>query len=377
VQNVYLFGSPVVVRPDEYLQARAVVSGRFVNGYNRNDWILGYLFRLTNGGIRRIAGLAAIQDIPGLENLDVTDHVMGHMDYRMAMPRLLRECDWLVESDEFTEIENPDPENHQKRQRELISEISEARKQLEKEGKEDKGGAFGFFSRSKKKAVQRQEWEVYGDAAKASGGAGGYGKTEDKDGNNYGVLFDVDAIRAELAKERAAAGPVGPAPEQLQVKELQSTLPPMKIPSPAPASPPRGLVNHPREALKQSKSAETAVPRRSSGGARPGRDETPPRRRSSDCFANAYPEHGEACDEGNISMTFDTSFEDETRPARASKDQNDTLYGSRQPSESPDLGQPAVKTAQTVPTNFRLADPWAEDEDPDFGKEKEIQLTFA
>jgi hypothetical protein len=41
VQNVYLFGTPVVVNKDEYLKARSIVSGRFVNGYARNDWILG------------------------------------------------------------------------------------------------------------------------------------------------------------------------------------------------------------------------------------------------------------------------------------------------------------------------------------------------
>src|SRR3954468_10766169 len=64
VQNVFIFGSPVVVKQDEYLRARAVVSGRFVNGFNRNDWILGYLFRLTGGGIRRVAGLAEISDVP-------------------------------------------------------------------------------------------------------------------------------------------------------------------------------------------------------------------------------------------------------------------------------------------------------------------------
>lgn len=41
VQNVYIFGSPIVVKKDEYLKARAIVSGRFVNGYATNDWILG------------------------------------------------------------------------------------------------------------------------------------------------------------------------------------------------------------------------------------------------------------------------------------------------------------------------------------------------
>lgn len=41
IQNVYLFGTPVVAKKDEYLRARTVVAGRFVNGYATNDWILG------------------------------------------------------------------------------------------------------------------------------------------------------------------------------------------------------------------------------------------------------------------------------------------------------------------------------------------------
>ncbi len=201
IQNVYIFGSPVVVKKDEWTRARTVVAGRFVNGYNRNDWILGYLFRLTNGGIRRVGGLAPVDGIPGVENMDCSELVVGHMDYRTAMPRLLRECGWLVESDEFTEIEDPDPENHGERQRELINEIEEARKELEKENKATKGGAFAFF---RKKKQQRQEWEVYEDSHKDRAGASG-GRTEDKEGNNHGVLFDVDAIRAELAKGRGGS----------------------------------------------------------------------------------------------------------------------------------------------------------------------------
>ena len=79
----------------------------------------------------RVAGLAPVL-VSGVENINVTDLVPGHMAYRAAMPRLLREVGWIVESDEFTEIEDPDPENHEKRQRELINEIEEARKELEK-----------------------------------------------------------------------------------------------------------------------------------------------------------------------------------------------------------------------------------------------------
>ena len=41
VQNVYLFGSPIIAKTEDYVWARTVVSGRFVNGYASNDWILG------------------------------------------------------------------------------------------------------------------------------------------------------------------------------------------------------------------------------------------------------------------------------------------------------------------------------------------------
>jgi hypothetical protein len=55
----------------------------------------------------RVAGLAPFEGIFGLENIDVTALVPGHMAYRTAMPRLLREVGWAVDSDEFAEIEDP------------------------------------------------------------------------------------------------------------------------------------------------------------------------------------------------------------------------------------------------------------------------------
>lgn len=209
IQNVYLFGSPIVAKKDEYMRARSVISGRFVNGYASNDWILGYLFRATSGGIMRIAGLAPIKEIPGLENFDVTALVPGHMAYRAAMPKLMREVGWEVESDEFTEIEDPDPENHQKRQRELINEIDEARRKAEAKPEKKR---FGFFSRGK--LAEKRGWETYDkDANWIGNGSDGPGSP----GLENNVLFDIEAIRKELESE------------MIEVRELDSTLPPMQI----------------------------------------------------------------------------------------------------------------------------------------------------
>jgi hypothetical protein len=467
VQNVYIFGSPLVVKSDEFLRARTVVSGRFVNGYHRNDWILGYLFRLTNGGIRRVAGLARIEDAGDLENMDVTDEVKGHMDYRTAMPRLLRKIGFLVESDEFSEIEDPDPENHQRRQRELISEIEEARRELERESlqqqqqqqqqKKQKKGFGAFFGRGKKKAAKKAEWEVYEGEQPASGGGGGgggasdgalaSGKTEDMEGNNHGVLFDVDAIRAELAREHALAADAEADDlilAQLQVRELQSTLPPMKLElSPSPTqtqqqqqqqqlpSPAPGLIAPPNPLLRRSSrdASRDFLPPDGPAGLQP---QLPHSRRSSydlrhsgdrersgaltTCrnvsvshvpFYSTSPSpntkgpsgsmtpdarHDGLDDEGEISMTFDTSFHhhdattEDDRGYRPSPVAKQTSFetglgihhtaGTASETRRPEI----ARNAQTVP-NITLADPWAEEggeeEDADFGKEKEMELTFA
>jgi hypothetical protein len=412
VQNVYMFGSPVVVKQDEWSRARSVVGGRFVNGYNRNDWILGYLFRLTNGGIRRVAGLGAIEAVPGIENMDLTEIVVGHMDYRTAMPRLLRECGWLVESDEFSEIEDPDPENHQERQRELINEIEEARKELakgEKEG-ETKKGAFSFFSRKKK--LKKQDWEVYEDTLKnqqnqggsgpsQTGSASGSGRTEDGLGNNHGVLFDVDAIRAELAKEATENGGGKTAPtdaELFQVREIKSTLPPMKLDLSPSLGPPTPAIarNGPRDSLRETKSAEAVPPYRPSHEYRPSqdymsspspqplKDRVPSRSQQvsqdrmptlplgnnrtvshngSGYFSTSLQQEPWGADEDEVQMTFDTSFTEEPTPRPA-------------PNDGSPVARPDVKSSQTVP-NLTLNDPWADEDDEEFGKEKEISMTFA
>ncbi|OAQ99596.1 hypothetical protein LLEC1_07502 [Akanthomyces lecanii] len=347
VQNVYIFGSPVVVKKDEYIRARTIVAGRFVNGYNRSDWILGYLFRLTNGGIRKVAGLGPIEDCPWIENMDVTEMVAGHMEYRKAMPVLLRKCGWTVTSDEFSEIEDPDPENHGERQRELINEIEEARKELEKEEKasNSKSSRFGIFSRKKK--TDREEWEVYEETAAAEAAKNGNDGAAGKASSNTGVLFDIDAIRAELANE---ANYREPDPEVLQIKEIKSTLPPMKLDIPATMVPLSGpasaKVSQLQNAnpLRETQSAE-ALPIRSSTLA--AGDHAVTRKTSwNNGVVNTAAYHAEPdCDEAEISMTFDTSFHD-------------------------DGGLSTVDEALTRPQDDDL-------DDEDFGQEKEISMTFA
>ncbi|KAI9053473.1 hypothetical protein LZ554_002431 [Drepanopeziza brunnea f. sp. 'monogermtubi'] len=361
VQNVYLFGSPIVAKKDEYLKARSVVAGRFVNGYARNDWILGYLFRLTSGGISSVTGLGPVEDIPGLENVDVTELVPGHMAYRTAMPKLLRKVGWLVDSDEFTEIEDPDPDNHQQRQRELINEIEEARKELERKEKEERSqGKFGFFSRKKKAVAERKEWETYeeykGDPPSS--------KTEDGRGNNHGVLFDIDAIRAELASEH------------MEVKELKSTLPPMKLELGASSNQRNSFRETrsygPSTMLQVGRPSPAHSPRHSSSEWIP----------SSSSHTPIYGEEGE-----EVQMTFDTTYRSPPRSATTSSNYLPLPSPLPLKSPTPDLTERAValqrpeaKSSTSLPATLPPMDyghnAWADD-DEDFGQEKEIEMTFA
>lgn len=275
IQNVYLFGSPIVASKDDYLKARSVVSGRFVNGYAKNDWILGYLFRATSGGIMQVSGLAAIEGIPGIENFDLTDIVNGHMDYRAAMPRILRQVGWEVLEDEFAEIEDPDPDNHAERQRELIREIDEARREAELKPEKKR---FGLFKRGK--MAEKKQWETY-DIDRNSP-LRGSSESASAPGS---VLFDIEAIRAELASEA------------IEVKQLESTLPPMKLdlnPTPEPSTP--------APAEKETKTETPDPPAVTRTASEPKLNTQPQSSHEYDEYE--YPAHKE----DELEMTFDTSF---------------------------------------------------------------------
>ncbi|KAL4815172.1 hypothetical protein BDW67DRAFT_164545 [Aspergillus spinulosporus] len=339
VQNVYLFGSPVVANKDEYIKARGVVSGSFVNGYASNDWILGYLFRATSGGIMRVAGLAPVEGIRGIENVDVTKLVNGHMDYRAAIPRLLKHVGWEVLSEEFAEIEDPDPENHAERQRELIREIDEARREAETKPEKKR---FGLFKRGK--LAQKKAWEKYevdqseSPQSPTSGNAAG------------SVLFDIDAIRAELASE------------MMEVKQLESTLPPMKLnlnssSSNSPATPSSLEAEKPQD--------NPQSPPQPPAAASPGH--TPPQ-----CAPSPpSPPKDEA-----YQMTFDTSYHE--TPQRSLSSYEAPTYSSDNTFTRPVLRSSATATgvlgvgaATGAVGAFALEEnAWA---DPDEG---EISMTF-
>ncbi|KAJ7083377.1 hypothetical protein B0H15DRAFT_423801 [Mycena belliarum] len=108
VQDVFILGTTVSVGTQMWCETRSVVSGRYVNAFARNDWVLNYLFRATSGGVGTVAGLRPVENVPGLENVDVTDKIAGHMSYRAFMPLILDQLGFPVFADYFDDPVEPD-----------------------------------------------------------------------------------------------------------------------------------------------------------------------------------------------------------------------------------------------------------------------------
>ena len=193
VEDVFLLGAPVVVTAREWRKVVSVVAGRCVNAYIRNDWILGYLFRATSGGIGSVAGLRPVEAVWGVENMDVTDDVDGHMGYREAIPRLMKRLGYAVTSEEFEEIEDPDPDRQRERARELLDVIEEARKDRGKP--KSKGVSFFGWGRSKNLVTPEQL-----PTAAASRTAAATTTTATTEAQAQAGAFDVEQIRREVER---------------------------------------------------------------------------------------------------------------------------------------------------------------------------------
>lgn len=90
VEHAVLLGCTVTIVKERFVMARSVVSGRFVNAYASQDWLLGLLFRSTSGFIRPAAGLCPV-DVAGVENADLTGVVGGHFDYIKKMDTIVKQ----------------------------------------------------------------------------------------------------------------------------------------------------------------------------------------------------------------------------------------------------------------------------------------------
>lgn len=89
VESAVLIGAPTPSTSSEWRLMRSVVAGRLVNVYSENDYILGFLYR-TSSIQYGVAGLQAVEGLPGVENIDVSETVNGHLRYRYMVGSILK-----------------------------------------------------------------------------------------------------------------------------------------------------------------------------------------------------------------------------------------------------------------------------------------------
>ena len=93
IENVLVMGTPAPSSRCVWTALRSVVSGRVINVFSENDFILGFLHR-TGCVQYGIAGLQRIQDVYGIENVDASRPVTNHLRYSSLVGRILKDVGW-------------------------------------------------------------------------------------------------------------------------------------------------------------------------------------------------------------------------------------------------------------------------------------------
>jgi len=65
------------------------------NVYSENDYLLAFLYRATSLQLG-VAGLQEIADIEGVENLNLSEEVQGHLRYPKLIDKILARCDFPI-----------------------------------------------------------------------------------------------------------------------------------------------------------------------------------------------------------------------------------------------------------------------------------------
>ncbi|KAF1988993.1 DUF726-domain-containing protein [Aulographum hederae CBS 113979] len=214
VENVVMMGAPAPADAATWRKLRSVVSGRLINVHSGNDALLKFMTRRSKIAI---AGLQAVEEVPGVENMDVGEEINSQLRYRFQVGNILkksgfRDIDFTALEQE--EIDLQEMEEEEKKQ----SQVSQ-RKQLQRikstDGKKDEAAHAELEATQLQKQVEAKtkkslmvrviEWLTMpnipsvGDAGKLATGAG--------------------ANVEKIGKDPTAAGKVAGE----QVKDVQSS----------------------------------------------------------------------------------------------------------------------------------------------------------
>ena len=120
IENVVIVGAPCPSDVADWRRIRSVVSGRVVNVFSTKDYILGFLYRTSSVQLG-VAGLQPVIGVHGVQNVDVSELVDGHLQYRYLTGSILRKIgfeDVDVQEVERAEAEMKNEQEEEKKERE-------------------------------------------------------------------------------------------------------------------------------------------------------------------------------------------------------------------------------------------------------------------
>lgn len=146
VESVVLMGAPAPADAKIWRILRSVVSGRLVNVYSEHDLILAFLYRTSSIQLG-IAGIQEVEDVKGVENVDVSKIVSGHLRYQYLVGTILQKIGWEdidlgeVREEEETLALLEETEKKEEESREKVTKggwMEEDEALLEKKAEEEK-----------------------------------------------------------------------------------------------------------------------------------------------------------------------------------------------------------------------------------------------
>ncbi|KAG5663746.1 hypothetical protein KAF25_006331 [Fusarium avenaceum] len=94
IDSVVIIGAPAPSAPTHWRTLRTVVSGKIFNVYSENDLILGFVYRAHSLSMG-VSGLQNIQEVEGIQNLDLSESVSGHLRYPDLIGEILNKCGFV------------------------------------------------------------------------------------------------------------------------------------------------------------------------------------------------------------------------------------------------------------------------------------------
>ncbi|KAJ4347519.1 hypothetical protein N0V95_005350 [Ascochyta clinopodiicola] len=175
IENVVLLGAPCPSDTADWRKMRSVVSGRVVNVFSTQDYILGFLYRTSSVQLG-IAGLQPILGVRGVQNVDVTELVDGHLQYRFITGSILRKIGF--EDVDITEVEKAEHEmakQKEKEEAERRKNEKETTGDEEKDGEKEKQKLEGEVQKKSEQSM----WQVMQEKTKNLDIGGFFGSKDD------------------------------------------------------------------------------------------------------------------------------------------------------------------------------------------------------